>query len=140
MHLRPGTALRTFLNAQVFTSYGAHYRYERESTHGGDRQVKAVAAEAARDARRQHWRALRIMNDWHWRQRPSPQAHTVAKRPRPHPETAGSRTSALPHFRLRCRIRSKRASNRQPIADKDPERRERHPSFIRIESVEHAMS
>ena len=62
----------TFLNAQAFTSYGAHYRYERESTHGGDRQVKAVAAEAARDARRQHWRALRIMNDWHWRQRPSP--------------------------------------------------------------------
>jgi hypothetical protein len=54
----------TFLNAHAFTSYGAHYRYERESIAGGDAQVKAIAAEEARDARRQHWRALRIMNDW----------------------------------------------------------------------------
>ena len=54
----------TFLNAHAFTSYGAHYRYERESIAGGDAQVKAIAGEEARDARRQHWRALRIMADW----------------------------------------------------------------------------
>ncbi len=54
----------TFLNAHAFTSYGAHYRYERESIAGGDAQVKAIAREGARDARRQHWRALRIMADW----------------------------------------------------------------------------
>jgi putative membrane protein len=60
----------TFLNAHAFTSYGAHYRYERESIRGGDRQVKAVAAEETRDARRQHWRSLRIMDDWDWGQRP----------------------------------------------------------------------
>lgn len=55
-----------FLNAQAFFSYGAHYRYERESLYGGDPEVKALAAEAARDARRQHWRALHIINDWDW--------------------------------------------------------------------------
>jgi predicted outer membrane protein len=53
----------TFLNAHAFTSYGAHYRYERESIAGGDSQVKAIAREEAREARRQHWRTLRIMND-----------------------------------------------------------------------------
>lgn len=55
-----------FLNAHAFTSYGAHYRYERESLQGGDPEIRRIAAEAARDARRQHWRALRIMNDWQW--------------------------------------------------------------------------
>ncbi len=58
-----------WLNAHAFTSYGAHYRYEREAIHGDDPQVKAVAAEEARTARRQHWQALRIMNDWTWRSR-----------------------------------------------------------------------
>jgi putative membrane protein len=55
-----------FLNAHAFTSYGAHYRYERESIAGGDAQVKAIAGQGARDSRRQHWRSLRIMNDWRW--------------------------------------------------------------------------
>lgn len=57
-----------FLNAHAFTSYGAHYRYEREAIHGSDAQVKAIAAEEARTARRQHWRALHIINDWRWGQ------------------------------------------------------------------------
>lgn len=61
----------TFLNAHAFTSYGAHYRFERESIAGGDAQVKAIAGEEARDARPQHWRALRIMNDWPSSRRPS---------------------------------------------------------------------
>jgi putative membrane protein len=56
----------TFLNAHAFTSYGAHYRYERASIAGGDTQVKTVAGQGARDSRRQHWRSLRIMNDWRW--------------------------------------------------------------------------
>ena len=56
----------TFLNAHAFTSYGAHYRYERASIAGGDTQLKAIAGEGAREARRQHWRSLRIMNDWRW--------------------------------------------------------------------------
>jgi predicted outer membrane protein len=55
-----------FLNAHAFTSYGAHYRYERASIAGGDAQVKAIAGQGARDSRRQHWRSLRIMNDWRW--------------------------------------------------------------------------
>ncbi len=57
----------TWLNAHAFTSYGAHYRYEREAIRGADPQLKAVAAEDARTARRQHWQALRIINDWQWR-------------------------------------------------------------------------
>lgn len=55
-----------FLNAHAFTSYGAHYRYEREAIHGGDADIKALAERAAGESRRQHWRALDIMNDWTW--------------------------------------------------------------------------
>lgn len=56
----------TFLNAQAFTSYGAHYRYERKAIHGRDPELRDLAATEARTARQQHHRALDIINTWSW--------------------------------------------------------------------------
>jgi predicted outer membrane protein len=56
----------TFLNAQAFTSYGAHYRYEREAIHGRDPELRDLAAAEARTSREQHQRALDIINSWSW--------------------------------------------------------------------------
>lgn len=56
----------TYLNAHAFTSYGAHYRYEREAIHGQDEELRSLAAMIAREAREQHHQALDIMGDWTW--------------------------------------------------------------------------
>ncbi len=55
-----------YINAQVIYHYSAFYRYERESIHGRDKQLRALAAQAFRDVKAHHDTALGIVRDWSW--------------------------------------------------------------------------
>jgi putative membrane protein len=55
-----------YINAQVIYHYSAFYRYERESIHGRDRYLRALAAHAFRDVKEHHDMALGIVRDWNW--------------------------------------------------------------------------
>jgi putative membrane protein len=53
-----------YINAQVIYHYAAFYRYERESLHGRDKQVRGFGAEAFRDIKEHHDAAQKIVRDW----------------------------------------------------------------------------
>ena len=55
-----------YINAQVIYHYSAFYRYERESIHGRDRQLRGLAAQAFRDVKEHHDAALAIVDGWNW--------------------------------------------------------------------------
>jgi putative membrane protein len=55
-----------YINAQVIYHHSAFYRYERESIHGRDKQLRALAAQACRDVKGHHDAALAIVRDWNW--------------------------------------------------------------------------
>jgi predicted outer membrane protein len=55
-----------YINAQVIYHYAAFYRYERESIHGRDKALRALAARAFRDVKDHHDVALGIVRDWNW--------------------------------------------------------------------------
>jgi hypothetical protein len=52
----------------VIYHYAAFYRYERESIHGRDQQLRDLAAQAFRDVKEHHDAALAIVRDWNWDQ------------------------------------------------------------------------
>jgi predicted outer membrane protein len=53
-----------YINTQVIFHYAAFYRYERESIHGRDKQLRAFGAEAFRDVKEHHDETLAIVRDW----------------------------------------------------------------------------
>jgi predicted outer membrane protein len=55
-----------YISAQVIYHYAAFYRYERESIHGRNKQLRNVAAQAFRDVKEHHDAALAIVRDWSW--------------------------------------------------------------------------
>jgi putative membrane protein len=55
-----------YISAQVIYHYAAFYRYERESIHGRDKQLRDLAAEAFRIVKEHHDAALAIVRDWNW--------------------------------------------------------------------------
>jgi putative membrane protein len=55
-----------YINAQVIYHYSAFYRYERESIHGRDQQLRGLAAQAFRDVKEHHDAALAIVDGWNW--------------------------------------------------------------------------
>ena len=55
-----------YINAQVIYHYAAFYRYERESIHGRNAQLRGLAAQAFREIKEHHDAALAIVRDWDW--------------------------------------------------------------------------
>ncbi len=55
-----------YISAQVIYHYAAFYRYERESIHGRDKQLRDLGAQAFRTVKEHHDDALAIVRDWKW--------------------------------------------------------------------------